>query len=671
MRQADDGVFADLLLRLAEGRCTAADVQLLQGRVGVRLDAAPFSTAPIVVSRNVLRRSLNRRATLAYAASAGQTLRTVRAVDEAAEAPGFERQLQRALEQLPEAATGNLATTLLLAIGMPVVLTDNVHVPLGLANGATGRLLGVCDGVSSSMPAFVLVRFDDTTADTLPALPAKVVPVWPRTTKVTLAVQRTGMAPKRVSVKRTQLPLAPGWCTTAYKVQGMTLPAVVVDLAKPRGRLDPAYAYVALSRVRRLRDVAILRPFAPAALVTHRDELKDADGARLRRLAAATRARLDPAGTVHNPVLSTELHDELAVVLSPVPDGATDVLLSEYAIATEPAIATDPAAAMFQTITIATEQQEPDDDFLFAAVALSGDALTPASPPAPVHLGGRRSLKDADPEELRGRHTAAAAAGPHIGRALQWLVDAPPAQPEGWPQVQQPGLLDRLARAPAHQRWRFANGAAPMNWEQIVRLCDQDTAWADDVIIDGLLSLWDENANVGRRSVLVRITELQIMLAEHRGNHPDGTFGLLFPDRAVQMATAERVLTVAHRRAHFVAVELDLGTGVARVYDPASTGQLQVDLADRRVAQALHRQASRLGRPIPPLQIEPVLGNVARQPDANSCGLYAALYVFVVLAGLPFDRSFRTLSGRRYARMFALDTLLQAAQEEYDESERL
>lgn len=36
---------------------------------------------------------------------------------------------------------------------------------------------------------------------------------------------------------------------------------MIVDLKKPKGRVDEAYSYVALSRVRRLTDVLILRPF--------------------------------------------------------------------------------------------------------------------------------------------------------------------------------------------------------------------------------------------------------------------------------------------------------------------------------------------------------------------------------------------------------------------------
>ena len=61
------------------------------------------------------------------------------------------------------------------------------------------------------------------------------------------------------------MPLEPAYSCTAHKSQGQTLDKVVVDLVAPRWmkRIDTSFVYVPLSRVRRLQDLVILRPFSP------------------------------------------------------------------------------------------------------------------------------------------------------------------------------------------------------------------------------------------------------------------------------------------------------------------------------------------------------------------------------------------------------------------------
>jgi len=65
---------------------------------------------------------------------------------------------------------------------------------------------------------------------------------------------------KTLKVKRTQQPVAPDYARTAYNSQGMTLPAAIVDLCFDEN-MDPATAYVSLSRVKVADDILIMQAF--------------------------------------------------------------------------------------------------------------------------------------------------------------------------------------------------------------------------------------------------------------------------------------------------------------------------------------------------------------------------------------------------------------------------
>ncbi len=48
---------------------------------------------------------------------------------------------------------------------------------------------------------------------------------------------------------------------TTHKSHGQTLGKIIIDLVMPPGPIEVASAYVPLSRVKRLADLIILRPF--------------------------------------------------------------------------------------------------------------------------------------------------------------------------------------------------------------------------------------------------------------------------------------------------------------------------------------------------------------------------------------------------------------------------
>ena len=63
-----------------------------------------------------------------------------------------------------------------------------------------------------------------------------------------------------LSVRRTQLPLAPAFAVTSHASQGQTLRAAIVDSQLPKGTSVIA-SYVPLTRVKRREDLFVFRPF--------------------------------------------------------------------------------------------------------------------------------------------------------------------------------------------------------------------------------------------------------------------------------------------------------------------------------------------------------------------------------------------------------------------------
>ncbi len=155
-----------------------------------------------------------------------------------------------------------------LYIGAPVMLTTNIAVELLLSNGAFGTVTKIAFdnddversknmGQRTAVPKYVIVRFDQTVCQQLPGLQKGEVPVFP--VAVSYRFKFPGMI-RPATVRRWQVPLVDRFSYTSYKSQSKTLDAAIVDLNLPRNA-DASFAYVPLSRVRKLDDIVILRPF--------------------------------------------------------------------------------------------------------------------------------------------------------------------------------------------------------------------------------------------------------------------------------------------------------------------------------------------------------------------------------------------------------------------------
>ena len=158
--------------------------------------------------------------------------------------------------------TCNLRAVLLLKVGARVMMTNNIDVGDGLTNGSFGTVVEIRtkivnnkEGCEHEEVHTVMVKFDSN--------------------KVGLkACRKTGMKDNRavpivrycgefgvkgretVRVKRSQFPLMLAWAVTIHKVQGMTLPEVVVDMGK--GTFKYGQAYVAFSRVTKYEKLHII-----------------------------------------------------------------------------------------------------------------------------------------------------------------------------------------------------------------------------------------------------------------------------------------------------------------------------------------------------------------------------------------------------------------------------
>ncbi len=272
-----DNKYADILKRLAEGKCTPHDHAVLNTRLidNVDINTTKFLDAPVVVPGNRLRNEVNKFYVNKYAASIGQMVVTSIAIDSCTKFQLTASKL-KLLQNLSYTSTSNLPGELPLFIGMKVMLTTNLLVEEKLANGSVGEVTRIaCTSrpilkenkyVLQEQPRYVVVNFHNTSCPTFESLNPGEVPIFPLAS--TFRHKFPGSL-RPTSIRRQQLPLVACYSYTAHKAQCKTLDAVITDLVPPPGfKVDSGFSYVPLSRVRRLDDLCILRPFPIKVLQT-------------------------------------------------------------------------------------------------------------------------------------------------------------------------------------------------------------------------------------------------------------------------------------------------------------------------------------------------------------------------------------------------------------------
>ena len=225
--------------------------------------------------------------------------------------------LMKKLLALSDSKTEHLPGYLPLVPGMPVILTQNIAIELGLINGTSGifrQLVYQADSLITNglseefpvdaqyvlQPTYALVEIPKSKIEShLTDLAPNIVPI--PLVEQTFRINVNDLVPKTtnsnatkkaiLSIKRRALPLVPAYCITTHKSQGQTLGKVVIDLKLPNETDDIAAVYVPLSRVKRLTDLVILRPFEDKVLLIKPAPSQLAEIKRLDQLYNRTEKR--------------------------------------------------------------------------------------------------------------------------------------------------------------------------------------------------------------------------------------------------------------------------------------------------------------------------------------------------------------------------------------------
>ncbi|CAF1464816.1 unnamed protein product, partial [Adineta ricciae] len=306
--RTEDLRYLQLLDRLRHGQCNYDDYELLQTRVVGQptiqsLHDSPWNKAHFLVFRNEVRTQINNKAAIHNATQMGHSLMECVAQDTCKGKAIEDPILRKKLLELSDSKTEHL----------PGLLP---FVP-GLINGINGifrQLVYHEDSVTTEnvsemfpnntqyirRPTYALIEIVKSKIECkLEDLEPKLIPI--PLIEQTFQVDVADLIPKDkkpksnqktiLSIKRSALPLVPAYCITTHKSQGQTLSKVVIDLKLPNETDDIAAVYVPLSRVKRLADLAILRPFDYKVLLMKPSKSQVTEMERSDQLFLNTRSR--------------------------------------------------------------------------------------------------------------------------------------------------------------------------------------------------------------------------------------------------------------------------------------------------------------------------------------------------------------------------------------------
>ena len=136
-----DKAYQELLNRLREGKCTDSDVRMLNSRiVGQTVDITLMSGNPIITPGNELGMEINKL--FAHRHSLHQNVFVTTANDSMTNGE-ISRDVFDKYKDKPHTQTGQIPRVIAMFVGMPVYVSKNMKVELGLTNGTSGRIKSI------------------------------------------------------------------------------------------------------------------------------------------------------------------------------------------------------------------------------------------------------------------------------------------------------------------------------------------------------------------------------------------------------------------------------------------------------------------------------------------------------------------------------------------------
>jgi hypothetical protein len=307
--RVEDPVWEDLLRHVRYGCCKEDHIKLLRSLIitnpstaKLNYDEEPWKSAVVVTPRHGVRKLWNTAAITKDCMSNKKSLLISSAIDTIEGQPLTLAERFAVLTKSGQKKDGGeeragLTKNIELMIGMPVMVTWNVHTELDVANGSRGIVMGiglhpeegrlendVCVWKLTHPPSYVLVKLLRTKIGQLQGLPPQVIPITPITKKFNITIGGSSMV-----VSRTQLPITAAYAFTDYRAQGQTIAPVIVDIGRPpTGTITPFNVYVALSRAKGRDSIRLLRDFDERLLQQHPNEHLRVEDERLKKLDEET-----------------------------------------------------------------------------------------------------------------------------------------------------------------------------------------------------------------------------------------------------------------------------------------------------------------------------------------------------------------------------------------------
>ena len=266
----------------------------------VNFSTQPWADASLITPRHAVRIRWNEAATQKWCADSKARLFVCPALD-TIKGSSLTLEERYALASPPKRGRRRdkgLPELIHLAVGMKVMVTNNLQTDLDITNGARGVITDIILNPDEPpldkgpvvtlkyLPESVLVKLSRTRAAALPNLEEGVIPIQRVSTKTQIRIHG-----KSRTVTRTQFPITGAYSFTDYRAQGQTIPYVVVDIASPpTSGLSLFNLYVALSRSSGRNTIRLLRDFDDGTFLQgHVPELLEEDE-RLGELDVITKA---------------------------------------------------------------------------------------------------------------------------------------------------------------------------------------------------------------------------------------------------------------------------------------------------------------------------------------------------------------------------------------------